>query len=96
MITNPTSVAVALITAGLLGVSAAAPEAASAKSVPIVRFTNCTAVHKVYPHGVGRAGARDKVKGTTKPVTSFFVNTKLYNANARLDRDHDGVACEHR
>jgi hypothetical protein len=61
------------------------------------KFANCTALHKKYKHGVGRKGAKDKVRGTTKPVTNFTVNTKVYNANkAKLDRDKDGIACEKR
>ncbi len=51
-----------------------------------------------YPHGVGRAGARDKTSGT--PVTTFTRSTKLYRLamshNKALDRDKDGVACESR
>lgn len=57
-------------------------------------FANCTAMHQVYPHGVGRAGAVDQVSGTSKPVTDFHVDTALYNANAGSDADGDGIACE--
>lgn len=57
-------------------------------------FQNCTAMHKVYPHGVGKPGARDHVSGSSKPVTNFKVSTALYNANSGLDRDHDKIACE--
>jgi len=32
-------------------------------------FRNCTAMHTVYPNGVGRYGARDHTSGT--PVTNF-------------------------
>jgi hypothetical protein len=63
-------------------------EAASA-SAP--HYKNCTAMHKHYPHGVGRSGAHDK---SSKPVTNFKVSTTIYNANKHLDRDKDGVACE--
>ncbi|WP_433528760.1 excalibur calcium-binding domain-containing protein [Micromonospora sp. CA-263727] len=59
-------------------------------------FKNCTAMHKKYKHGVGKKGARDKVRGKTKPVTNFKVSTAIYNANKKLDRDKDGVACEKR
>jgi hypothetical protein len=58
-------------------------------------FTNCAAMHKVYPHGVGRSGARDHVSSGI-PVTNFKVSTALYIVNKGLDRDHDGVACEAR
>ena len=59
-------------------------------------FRNCTALHRVYPHGVGRAGAHDRVRGRTAPVTTFKRSTRLYKANKGMDRDHDGVACEQR
>jgi hypothetical protein len=55
---------------------------------------NCTAMHRVYAHGVGRPGAHDHTSGT--PVTNFKRSTSLYRANSRLDRDKDGIACEKR
>lgn len=59
-------------------------------------YKNCTALNKKYPHGVGKANARDKTSG--KPVTTFKRSTKIYSAamsyNKGLDRDKDGVACE--
>jgi hypothetical protein len=57
-------------------------------------YKNCTALNRVYPHGVGRKGARDRTSG--KPVTTFKVSNKLYALNARHDRDKDGIACEKR
>lgn len=57
-------------------------------------YKNCTALNKVYKHGVGRKGAKDHVKGNAKRVTNFTVNTKVYNLNKKSDRDHDGIACE--
>lgn len=59
-------------------------------------YDNCTKLQKVYPHGVGKPGANDRVRGTTKPVTNFKKSTALYNANKDKDRDGDGVACEKR
>jgi hypothetical protein len=85
------------LTAGLVTVAAGllvAPAAASAATAP--RYANCAAMQRVYPHGVGKVGARDHVRGTTKPVTTFKVSTSIYNANTRLDGDKDGVACERR
>ena len=64
-----------------------AQPASAAKS-----FQNCTALNKVYPHGVGRPGARDKTSGT--PVTNFKRSKALYTANRKSDRDGDGIACE--
>ena len=55
-------------------------------------FANCTAMHRVYPHGVGKYGARDKTSST--PVTNFKRSKALYRANSYSDRDKDGIACE--
>ena len=85
----------ALLTAATLlsgaGFAVAAP--AHAATAPKT-YANCDALHRVYPHGVGKKGAKDKVKGNTKPVTNFTVNTAVYNKNTKSDRDHDGIACE--
>jgi hypothetical protein len=68
-----------------------------AVGAPLPRaYANCTALRVVYPHGVARAGAHDVVRGTTKPVTNFYVSTRLYTLNAKSDGDRDGVACEKR
>lgn len=60
------------------------------------KFANCTEMNRVYPHGVGRLGAKDRTRGI--PVTTFVRNTALYDAifnnNRSLDRDRDGIACE--
>jgi hypothetical protein len=66
--------------------------AAPADAAPAKHFANCTAMHKVYPHGVGRPGAKDHTSGT--PVTTFKRSLPLYNANTASDRDKDGIACE--
>jgi hypothetical protein len=60
------------------------------------KYQNCTALNKKYAHGVARPGARDKVRGKTRPVTGFAVNKAVYQRNTHLDRDKDGVACEKR
>jgi hypothetical protein len=70
---------------------AVGPAQAAAKT-----YQNCTALNRVYKHGVGRKGAKDKVRGTTKKVTNFKVSNALYQANKRSDRDKDGIACEKR
>lgn len=49
-------------------------------------------MHTVYPHDVGRPGARDQTSGS--PVTNFRVSASLYEANSGSDRDDDGIACE--
>jgi Excalibur calcium-binding domain len=71
---------------------AAAGTAPSAQA-PMLRYSNCTALNRVYPHGVGRYGARDHTR-SGDPVTNFRRSTRLYLQNSRLDRDKDGVACE--
>jgi hypothetical protein len=65
---------------------------APAEAKPARHFKNCDAMHKVYPHGVGKPGAKDHTSGT--PVTTFKRSTPLYNANTASDRDKDGIACE--
>lgn len=72
------------------GVVMSSADAATART-----FANCTQLHKTYPHGVGKVGARDKVT-SGKPVTNFKRNTAVYKKNTKSDRDKDGVACEKR
>ncbi|XAS68074.1 excalibur calcium-binding domain-containing protein [Micrococcaceae bacterium Sec5.7] len=67
-------------------------------------YKNCTELNRVYPHGVGKKGARDRTTG--KSVTNFTVNNTVYAYNDGgpkrylreydLDRDNDGIACEKR
>ena len=78
-----TVVAFALLTSGGAGAAVTAKE-----------YANCTALNKVYRHGVGKWGAHDKTTGT--PVTSFTRNNKVYRLNTKSDRDKDGIACEKR
>jgi uncharacterized membrane protein len=80
----------ALLASGSVAVASPADAAA------VTKYKNCTALNKKYKHGVGKKGAKDKVSGSTKPVTNFTVNTKVYNANKGRDRDKDGIACEKR
>lgn len=85
-----------LLAAGLLvAVAAVVPFApAEAVSAKAKTYQNCTALNKVYPHGVGKPGAVDKTSG--KKVTNFTRNTAVYNANTKSDRDKDKIACEKR
>jgi excalibur calcium-binding domain-containing protein len=53
-------------------------------------YKNCTALVKVYPHGVGKTGAKDK----GGDVRSFTRDSKTYAKNKKSDRDKDGIACE--
>lgn len=79
----------AVIVAATIVVPVSAADASSAR-----HFTNCTAMHKVYAHGVGSTTAKDHVSGHSKPVTNFVKSNSLYTANKSLDRDHDSIACE--
>lgn len=80
-----------LICAAALTVMTAQPAEAAT-----VTYKNCTALNKHYPHGVGKSGAHDRVSGSSKPVTNFTRSTATYRANAKSDRDKDGIACEKR
>jgi hypothetical protein len=64
----------------------------AAEAKPAKEFKNCTALNKVYPHGVGLPKAKDKTSGD--PVRSFKKSKPLYKANKKSDRDGDGIACE--
>jgi hypothetical protein len=79
----------ALLSVAQPGATVAQPGGPAAK-----HYKNCTALNKVYPHGVGKPGAVDHVSGHSKKVTNFYVSLALYNANKGSDRDHDGIACE--
>jgi hypothetical protein len=85
--------AVACALFGATGLAGAAAQAAAPAP-----YTNCTALQKKYPHGLGKAGAKDRTSG--RPVTTWTQNTAAYNLalrmNGRLDADRDGIACEKR
>jgi hypothetical protein len=87
------NVAAGVAAIGVLSVSAA--HAAVAKAPPL--WKNCSHVNAKYRHGVGRASAHDKTNGS--PVTTFVRSNRLYalamKYNRGLDRDKDGIACEH-
>jgi hypothetical protein len=82
----------------LLGAGAVA-QAAAPRS-----YKNCTAMNKVYPHGVGRAASAKDKTASGPPVTNFRVSRTVYVYNDGktprhtrehdLDRDNDGIACE--
>ena len=62
-------------------------------------FADCKAVNKVYKYGVGLEGAQNMVKdrktGILNPRASkHYVNKAVYDANKKMDRDKDGIACE--
>ncbi len=69
----------------------------TAAAMPLL-YRKCANYNAKYPHGVGKATARDKTKSGDDPVRTFKRSTRLYNLamsyNKRLDGDKDGVACE--
>jgi Excalibur calcium-binding domain len=83
----------ALASAGVLACAALSAPASGATAAESKRFPNCKALNAVYPHGVGRVGARDRSK-SGEPVTNFKRSNKLYDENRARDRDGDKVACE--
>jgi hypothetical protein len=86
--------AAAALAFAMLGMGVSSAQAATSP----YKFKNCTALNKVYKHGVGKAQAKDKTSG--KPVTTFKHSDALYKKiitfRAGLDRDKDGIACEKR
>jgi len=91
---NTRSAVLGLALAVGLVLAPALPATAAPDHMPRKEYANCKALNKVYPHGVGKSGAKDKVSGSSKKVTNFKVNTKVYKQNKKSDRDKDGIACE--
>ena len=71
----------------------AGPTNASAE-IPVVekKYSNCTALNKIYPGGVSKSASVVNKGGKTKIKPS--VNAKVYKENKSKDRDGDGIACE--
>jgi hypothetical protein len=55
-------------------------------------YKNCTMLNKDYPGGVALSSSVKNKGGKTKYKP--FVSKALYDANKRLDRDNDFIACE--
>jgi hypothetical protein len=73
---------------GILGAPTASAE-------PDTKFSTCRQMRAVDPNGVAlnkRAVKRAVRQGFAKPLLCPVA----YDANRRLDRDRDGVACERR
>ena len=82
-----------IVPAVVSAVALAGVLAAPAVAAPPTRFANCTALTKVYPHGVAKnaAAANRQVRdGNGRPA----VKPAVYAANRGSDRDRDGTACE--
>jgi len=81
-----------IIAIGCIGLFSVAGLSSPADAA-VKTFANCTAMHKQFKGGVGKPGARDnRASGTAK----FAPHRSLawYNANSKMDRDKDGIACE--
>ena len=55
-------------------------------------YGNCTALNQDYKGGVARSANVKNVGGKTK--FQPFVSQAIYDANKKLDRDKDFIACE--
>ncbi|MEO5981828.1 MAG: excalibur calcium-binding domain-containing protein [Pedococcus sp.] len=86
------ALAVSLLSSGFV-LATSVPASAAPKPKA---YKNCTELNKVYKHGVGRPGAKDKVGRRSKRVTNFTVSAATYKLNTKSDRDKDGIACEKR
>ncbi|MDM7890847.1 excalibur calcium-binding domain-containing protein [Curtobacterium caseinilyticum] len=71
----------------------------SASAAPKV-YANCTAVQKVWSGGIAKKSVtKNRVtsggKTTYRPLKGTVKkDDALYNANKKMDRDGDGIACE--
>jgi hypothetical protein len=84
---RPSLVALSL----LLSLCILTPEAAQGNVQTVRTFANCTQMHTVYRGGVALPGA---VNRGGKIRYSPKVSRNLYQANSKMDRDKDGIACE--
>jgi hypothetical protein len=89
-------VAVALcVVAMVVGVPISADAAAGATKPH--SFKNCTAMHKVYKHGIAKSTAawhNEKKHGNGLKGAKPKISSAWYALNKKSDRDKDGVACE--
>lgn len=65
---------------------------APGSSTAATTFKNCTELNKQYTGGIAKDSKVRNKGGKTKFTP--FVSAALYNANSKLDRDKDGIACE--
>lgn len=97
MITPRLALAATLLTVAIAVPSLVAADSASAAPKT---YANCTAVHKAYAGGIAKVGVKNNTVTSKGKVTHRALkgkvkfDTALYNANAKSDRDKDGIACE--
>ncbi|MDI2588468.1 excalibur calcium-binding domain-containing protein [Psychrobacillus sp. NEAU-3TGS] len=83
------TLSIALATSLIFSGSAVSPTPADAAGKV---FKNCTELNKAYKGGVAKAANVKNKGGKTKYAP--FVSKEIYDANAKSDRDKDGIACE--
>ena len=89
--------ATAFLIAGLAVSTASASPVGGSQVLPTKTYANCTAIKKVYPGGIAKSKSTvNKVNGKKKNglKSTTKVSATLYKANAKMDRDKDGWACE--
>jgi hypothetical protein len=85
--------ALALVVGSTVGTSSIAQAAAT-------KYANCDAVHRVYSGGIAKTSVTTNTVTSGGKVTHRALkgtvkkDNALYTANAGLDRDKDGIACE--
>ncbi|MCY8159335.1 excalibur calcium-binding domain-containing protein [Bacillus licheniformis] len=85
-------IAAGLLSAGLIiGFSWGAGDVAEAKT-KVKTYKNCKALNKDYKGVVARTKSVKNKGGKTKYKP--YVSKALYDANKKLDRDKDKIACE--
>ena len=60
-------------------------------------FRSCDALTNKWPNGVAKgpvAAAKAVRDGYSRPATTPLAKSVYWENHARLDRDHDGTACE--
>ncbi|PEC51056.1 hypothetical protein COJ46_09905 [Bacillus sp. AFS077874] len=78
-----------ILTIGLIQSSIISTDDASAA---VKKFKNCTELNKTYKGGVARSSSVKNKGGKTKYKP--YASKALYDANEKMDRDHDYIACE--
>ncbi|WJY26239.1 MULTISPECIES: excalibur calcium-binding domain-containing protein [Sporosarcina] len=82
---------IAFISAAVLALGVALVPVQPADAAP-AKFQNCKMLNKTYKGGVARDAKVRNKGGKTRYAPT--VNAALYNANSKMDRDKDGIACE--
>lgn len=92
------SLGIAAVTA-VLAATVVVGGASTAQAAP-TKYANCTAVQRVYSGGIAKKSVtKNRVTSAGKTTYRALKGTvkkddALYNANKKLDRDGDGIACE--